>query len=450
MKKLLLVSANQMKSPYPVYPLGVSYLHTYLEKHLKDMDVKIFDFILHDFADYENILKTYQPDYVGLSIRNVDDVNITVQQSFINHYKKIVEYIRKYSDAVVIAGGSGYSIYPKQMYEFIKPDYGIYGEGEARFCELLQALESNNDYSQISNLVYRHNGQLFFNKNEQSLKSIDVCFDDKILDYYWQHSGMLNVQTKRGCPFKCIYCTYPIIEGHKVRTLNASVIADTLEDLSRNRGINYIFFTDSIFNIDNAFNYELADIIIRKKLDIQWGAYFNFCNIDEKLLSYMQKAGLKHIEFGTDTLSESMLKNYNKPFKVSDIMHISDICARLGIDYAHFLILAGYGETEATINETFNNARLLEKTVFFPFIGLRIYPGTKLHEIALNEGKINAADDLLRPTYYISDKVDTSLFKAKAKETGKRWIFPEDDLTAIMQKMRARNKKGPLWEFLIQ
>jgi len=450
MKKLLLVSANQMKVPYPVYPLGVSYLYAFLSKNLKDFEIKIFDFIDKDYEAYAAVLKKYKPDYVGLSLRNVDDVNVYIQESFIRHYLSIVECTRQNTDAYIVIGGSGYSIFPELFYKRLTPDFGIYGEGEQHFLQLLQALSSGTPYYDINNLIYKRDSKIVFNKGEQSLKNISLCFDDAMADFYWQKSGMLNVQTKRGCPYKCIYCTYPLIESHKVRTIDKDSIIDTLSDLSKNKGIDYIFFTDSIFNTDNAFNKELAEGIIRKGLDIKWGAYFNFCNLDEELLRLLQRSGLKHIEFGTDSLSEAMLHHYKKPFGVGDILHISDICAKLQIDYAHFLILAGYGETEETIAETFDNAKRLERTVFFPFIGLRIYPGTKLHDIALKEGRIQHEDELLAPVYYISENVNTAQLKEKAKRTGKRWVFPDDDLSAVMHKMRSRNKKGPLWEYLIQ
>lgn len=448
--KLLLVSANTMTDPYPVYPLGISYLHAYLMKHASgQFTIELFDFIDKTYDDYIKALQTFQPDFIGISLRNVDDVNVHFRESFIQHYKNIVDFSRKFSNSYIIVGGSGYSIFPELMFQSIKPDFGIYGEGEQHFYELLVALRQNADYTQINNLIYRSGNNIIFNKTKQSLKKIDLLFDEVMLEYYWQHSGMLNIQTKRGCPYRCIYCTYPIIEGHNVRTLETEHIIDKLEYLVKQKGIDYFFFTDSIFNIDNNFNYRLAEQIIQKQLKFQWGAYFNFCNIDEKLLSLLKRAGLTHIEFGTDSLSETMLQNYEKPFGVADILRISELCVKLEIHYAHFLILCGIGETEDTIRETFDNSKRIERSVFFPFIGLRIYPGTKLQQMAISEGKIRSDDDLLLPTYYISENVETEKLREKAAQTGKRWVFPDDKFDKMMVKMRSRGKKGPLWEYLI-
>lgn len=450
MKKLLLVSANQMKTPYPVYPLGISYITTYLRNKLTDFDIRVFDFMDKDYKEYIDLLNEFKPDYTGVSLRNIDDVNIYIQESFINHYKTIIEKTREHTSGKIIIGGAGFSIFPVLLFKTLNPDFGVYGEGEERMHELITALENNSNYSQIESLVFKKDDKIIFNKKQQSLQKLDLQFESGLLDYYWLHSGMLNIQTKRGCPYNCIYCTYPVIEGRNVRTLDINSIVDTLYDLSVNKNIDYIFFTDSIFNIDNKFNYELCEKLISKNINIKWGAYFNFCNLDEKILNLFKRAGLRHIEFGTESLSDAMLKNYRKPFSVSDIIEISKICIKLEIDFAHFLILAGYGETDDTLNETFENSKKIERTVFFPFIGMRIYPGTELYDIALRENKISESDDLLVPKYYISDKIDINTLKEKAARTGRSWVFPDFDFSVIMNKMRMKNKKGPLWEYQIR
>lgn len=449
-KILLLVSANKHITPYPVYPLGISYLKSYLETKEPGMKIHIFDFVDKSYDDYINCLNNYKPDYIGVSLRNIDDVNIYKQESFITHYSQIIQLSKKYSNSVVIIGGSGFSIYPELLFENLGPDFGICGEGEISLHQLIKAIEKKEDYSDIEGLLYKKNGLSFINKRSTRFKNPVLNFDTDMVDFYWQNSGMLNIQTKRGCPYKCIYCTYPLIEGSIVRTLTPDEIVDTISHLKRSKNIDYFFFTDSVFNISNHFNLELADKLIQKKLDIQWGGYFNFSNIDFNLLEKLKKAGLKHIEFGTESLSAQMLKNYNKPFSLKDVFEVCNMCNKLEIDFAHFLILGGYGETNDTIDETFENCKKIDHSVFFPFIGMRIYPNTKLQEIAIKENVIKAGDPLLEPVYYVSKNMDFYSLKEKAKSSGKRWIFPDEDLSTPMLKMRQKGKKGPLWEYLIE
>ena len=102
-----------------------------------------------------------------------------------------------------------------------------------------------------------------------------------------------------------------------------------------------------------------------------------------------------------------------------------------------------------TIDETFENSKKINKSVFFPFIGMRIYPGTKLHEIAIRENKITKEENLLEPKFYVSDNVIFDTLKERAKKSGRKWIFPDEDMTTVMNKLRQKDKKGPLWEYLI-
>ena len=436
--------------PYPVYPLGISYLVTYLTPRLPNYQIRIFDIINSSLEDLEQMLKEFQPDYTGISLRNIDNVDSMNSEFFISHYQSIIDKIRSTIQTTLIIGGSGYSIYPDLLFDAFNPEFGIHGEGEESLLKLLTALDQGNDYSDIEGLVYSKNGSTKVNPRAVFLRDLELELNDDLISYYWQTSGMLNIQTKRGCPYKCIYCTYPLIEGRKVRTLNTEKIVSSLKRLSEDKGIDYFFFTDSVFNLDDKYNEQLANEIIEAGLKIRWGAYFAPRKLTHEMLSLLKKSGLTHIEFGTETLCDEMLKNYGKSFKMKDVFEVSELCNELDIDFAHFLILGGYGETNETLKLSFENSKLIKRTVYFPFVGMRIYPGTPLREIAVREGVISADDQLVEPKYYISDKFDPSILKNLAKESGKRWVFPDEDLTEVMMKMRNKNKKGPLWEYLVK
>jgi radical SAM superfamily enzyme YgiQ (UPF0313 family) len=448
-KKILLISANAYQVPYPVYPLGISCLASYLSKHRPDWDIKLYDVIVDGPDGLEQLLIDFKPDYTGISLRNIDDVNFYQQQSFLGGYKRIIEKVRKNSESKVVIGGAGFSIFPELLFDLLKPDFAVYGEGEKSFLQLIECLEKNQDYSAIEGLIYSSGGKQIKNKKSDCLQNLSISLNNHLTDFYWKNSGMLSLQTKRGCPYSCIYCTYPLIEGKQVRTFSIDEVVDIMHDLYFNKKIEYIFFTDSVFNINYDYNYELAEKLIRKKIGIKWGGFFNFLNLDKKLLSVMKKSGLTHIEFGTDSLSDRTLEAYDKNFRVKDILTISSLCNELDIHYAHFLILCGYGETMDTLKETFENSKKFGRTVFFPFIGMRIYPDTPLYNHALREGQVDANDKLEIPKYYISKNVNVSALKTMAKETGRSWIFPDDDKSDAMVRLRNKNKKGPLWEYLI-
>lgn len=447
-RRLLFLSANRCTNPYPVYPIGLSYLFSYLENRLPDFDIRIFDLNLYSNDQLISFLNEFRPEYLGVSFRNIDDVDSYSKTWFIQEYKGIIDIIKKTINTRIIIGGSAFSIFPRELFELFDPEFGIYGEGEESLFRLLTCLENNADFSGIEGLVYRKDHSIMVNGRNDYIKSLDLRFDKNLVHYYWDKSGMMNVQTKRGCPYTCIYCTYPIIEGSKVRTLDTDKIIETLTELSIRKKIHYVFFTDSVFNISNQYNIELAEKMIRANLNIHWGAYFSPHKLDEKLLRLFKEAGLTHIEFGTESLSNATLRHYGKHFTVEEVIEISNICQKVNIYFAHFMILGGYGETEESINEGFENSKKIDDTVFFPYIGMRIYPGTRLHQLALEEGYISPDEDLLEPFYYIAKGINYSTLKERAERSGRRWVFPDEDVATVMNRMRKRQRKGSLWHHL--
>jgi radical SAM superfamily enzyme YgiQ (UPF0313 family) len=230
--------------------------------------------------------------------------------------------------------------------------------------------------------------------------------------------------------------------------LSPEEIVATLKDIYFNKHITYVFFTDSLFNIHKEYNRRLCRLIIDSGVKINWGAYFAPYDLTEDDLKLYKAAGLTHIEFGTDSFSDQQLLNCRKGFTWEDVIRTSGLCDDLGIFYAHFMILAGYGETEKTLDETFEHSRQLSNTVIFPYIGMRLYPHTRLYEIAREEGKITNATDLLNPYFYVSADVNISSIKDRALSTGAKWIFPGDGSEEMMERFRAKKRRGPLWEYL--
>jgi len=448
-KKLLFVSANRFAVPYPVYPLGISYLLSYLQSRMKDIDIQVVDLNLYTDQEFVAYMEHFQPDITAVSLRNIDDVSSYSKEFFLTGYKEVLKKIRKtLPDTTVIIGGSAFSIFPSELFTYFNPDFGIHGEGEESLYKLLTGLiEGDPDYS-IEGLVYQRNGQITVNPRRHYLHSLDVSFSHDLSRFYWEKSGMMNLQTKRGCPYDCIYCTYPLIEGSMVRTLNPDKIVESVKDLYFNKQINYIFFTDSVFNIDRKFNLELAQKILKSGVKIHWGAYFSPHNVTLKDLRLFAESGLTHIEFGTESLSDHTLKHYRKRFTVNEIIEVSDSCNEAGVYFAHFLILGGYGETEKSIDESFENSKRIENSVFFPYVGMRIYPGTHLYKLAVADQYIDPGESLMEPVYYLAKDIDYGTLKERAEKTGKRWVFPDEDVVTFMKRMRKRNRKGSLWHHL--
>ncbi len=446
--KIILISANTHKIPYPVYPLGISYLKTYLERTAPQWQVEMLDCNVDTKETIGAALKD-EPLMVGISLRNADGANSLDRGDFLEEYRRLTDFVRATCSAPIVLGGAAFSMFPQKFMEALDADFGITGEGEESLRRLVESLAEGVIDKSIEGLVWRNGEGICANGRSCYLQKLEVEFDSRLVDYYWLNSGMLNIQTQRGCPYNCIYCSYPIIEGRSVRALEAEAVVESIVRLKREKGVDYFFFTDSVFNIEREYNVRFAEALIRAGVKISWGAYFAPRGIDNETMSLFAHSGLSHIEFGTESMSDECLEKYGKAFSVSDIMATSKTALDNNVFYAHFLIFGGYGETSKTVRETIENSQKIRHSVFFPYIGMRIYPHTGLQNVALREGVITAEDDLFAPQYYIADDFDLGKTREMANETGKAWIFPDDPMSSLMDEMRLRRrKKGPLWEYL--
>ena len=144
-----------------------------------------------------------------------------------------------------------------------------------------------------------------------------------------------------------------------------------------------------------------------------------------------------------------MLAAYGKRFTFDEVVHSSELALAANVYYAHFLIFGGLGETMASVERSIAHARHIRHSVFFPYVGMRIYPHTALHALAVDRGVVTADDPLVEPRYWLCPDFDLERTRSLAMATGKAWVFPDDGNDALMYKLRIeRNKKGPLWEYL--
>jgi len=448
-KRVALISANNYRIPYPVYPLGISYLYSYLISRLPDYRFSLFDFNKGSFDDFAKFLCEGEFDHVCISLRNIDDTNIFEKNCFLAHYKEVMHTARQNSKGMITLGGPGFSVFPDMIFNELLPDFAIKGEGEESLLQLITLLDKGGDVTGIEGLVYRSgDGEIQINERKHYISAPRLQMNPDWISYYFDRGGMLNIQTKRGCPFHCVYCSYPLIDGRKVRLLDARTVVANIEEMYYKQHVTYLFFTDSVFNISKEYNEELAHRLIESGMKVSWGAYFSPYRLTREELALYYKAGLTHVEFGTDSFSDTTLESYGKMFRYRDVVDRSKDCSDLGIFYAHFMILGGYGETEETLNETFEHSKEMGLTVIFPYVGMRIYPDTRLCEIALKEGLIKNRNELINPVYYVSKNIDVSTLKSRALATGQKWIFPDEENEVLMERFRAKKKRGPLWEYL--
>jgi radical SAM superfamily enzyme YgiQ (UPF0313 family) len=361
----------------------------------------------------------------------------------------VVKVVRKYSQGVVVVGGSGFDLLPDRIINYLGADMGIIGEGETAFIRLIDRLEKEGRFYQaLDNRVLDARREII---NDLDCSSVPdrSGFDNAA---YLSRGGMGNVQTKRGCPFGCIYCTYPIIQGKTVRLRSPAHVCDEIEGLVE-AGINNIFFVDNEFNFPIDHAQDLCSKIIERRLSFKWSCYCHPGFVTERLVELMLSAGCTGMEFGSDAANDNMLINMGKNFTVSDLQKVSRICIDSGMSFCHSLLIGGPGETLETVKETFDEIQAMSPTAVICMTGIRIFPDTRLYHIAVNEGVISPDDDLLDQTFYISPAIEHEIlpFIDRFSKGNPTWIFPGLNININMElqkKLRRFGIKGPLWEYM--
>lgn len=446
--KVLLISANRLTSPYPVYPMGLDYVAAALARHR----VEIVDMNLHSQDSLLAVIDQFQPDVVGISMRNIDNNDAAAPYGFMEEYKSLVNAVRNRTGAVLVVGGTGFSIFPETILASLPVDYGIVGEGE-RMADLLDALEKGSGVDSLPGVVIP-SGVCEFPAPLKATPSRRFDPSEEHISFYLKKGGMLNLQTKRGCPLRCIYCTYPHIEGRRLRLIPPETVAATAREL-QDAGARYLFIADSAFNVDANHSLAVAEAFRSAGLSIPWGAFLAPMKMPDHYYGTLKAAGLTHAEFGTESLSDPVLSAYGKPFDRNQVLMSHEAAIRAGLHVAHYLLLGGPGETEATLGDTLAYADKLKKTVLFIFCGMRIYPHTDLYERALAEGKIDAFQNLLEPVFYESSDISNEeIIRQVHRKAGGRvnWVIGagEEETTRVLTRMYERGRTGPLWEYLIR
>ncbi len=221
---------------------------------------------------------------------------------------------------------------------------------------LINALENNIELSDIHNLVYKHGDKII----KTSYQANKNSYIPNIQEQY-PASKLVNVHLQ---PYIMCYwnkCTFCGI-NKKYHFLNSEIMGDTLiHSLSSlnmylSSEVKYIWFIDEAIHPTKL--KKIASFFIEKKLNIFWQVR---CRIDEllledKLVSLLQKSGLKEIRLGLESASTSILESMNKFDANFSLELVDKICGKYssaGIS-VHFPMIIGFpGESSFERKKTF-------------------------------------------------------------------------------------------------
>ena len=446
--RVLIFSGSREIVHVMVPPIGEAYLASYLLN--QGHEVMYIDLTLsNDFKnDVSKAINDFNPQLIGISIRNIDSTTYPGNLFFYLPLKNIVQYIKQIAEPEIpiILGGSGFSIFSEEILRDLNHDIGVIGDGEYVFAEILKRIENDDDPRKIERGIcfIDRNGEYHQrppwrveNLDDLPIPARELIDNDEYI-YSMNKKGAIwgNIQTKRGCPRKCIYCSYRYIEGSMVRYRSPEKIAEELDFMVNNLGFKNIYFVDGVLNLNYKHLERICQEIIKHKLDFKWGANYDPNKEFIDLMPLMKESGVTHLDTGFESLSEEMLKKIKGNRTPDDAILTSKKCLDLEIEQLIHVIVGGPGETLETVRASFNQLESIDNfrgeiwegdNDVVIFVGMRIYPHTPLQLIAENDGVISKGQNLLKPKFYISPKIkEVELFQLVREycEVNPRWFAP--------------------------
>ena len=398
----------------PIGPIGLDYIAGSARK--AGINVEFLDLALAD-EPVEEMKKYFahrNPQLVGISFRNVDDCFWPSADWFVPRLKDTIQAVRNMSQAPIVVGGVGFSIFAESIVKYSGADFGIRGDGESAIVSLVLELQGGRRFAKVPGLIWQKEGETCSNPpawpNTISLVTSRDFVDNRA---YFKQGGQCGLETKRGCNRKCIYCADPLAKGTKLRLRHPSEVADEVESLL-SQGIDVLHFCDSEFNVPRSHAIAVCDEFNNRSLGsrIRWYAYMATVPFDEELAKAMARAGCVGIDFTGDSACESMLRTYRQQHTREDLAKAVKICRLNNIAVMIDLMIGGPGETPQTVRETIEFIKHINPNCAGAALGIRVYPGTEMGKTVVLELKSGASlnirrkyegpIDLFKPTFYIS------------------------------------------------
>jgi radical SAM superfamily enzyme YgiQ (UPF0313 family) len=360
-------------------------------------------------AELRKLVRKVEPEIIGVGIRNLDNSSYRLYHSYVRSFLDLVSMLRGDAPASkIVAGGSGFSICALQLMERASGiDFGFFLEGEESMPELLNNLDEPQS---VKGIFYRRNGSVHFTGNRELIDftNFPIPRRDMInVTPYLENPYSMGVQTKRGCIFKCAYCTYPFLEsGAQLRLRQVQSVLNELDILVNEYGIKTLSFVDSVFNVPLSHANEICEGILARGLDLQWKSSYNEKFIDKEHLKLAKDAGCSSFWFSPDGFSKSALVALNKDINEQDIHKVYSLAKRSDdVKVAFFFFVNSPGDSLGNLFRLFffiiKSKLFLRKKVTFNLVSvIRIYPHTPLYALALKKGWVKAENDITEPVYY--------------------------------------------------
>lgn len=438
------------QSSYMPFPFFLAYAASVLERE-KKIQVLLVDSIAenHDVdAFLERIAKS-----------GADFLLIETSTPSIEWDLSLCREIRgRFPDLRIALSGPHSEMYhPEFLGKHLELDFVLIGEYEYTLRDLILSLSEKKALANVPGLIYRmgEDSRPVSTGRRPLIRNLDeLPFPARHflpMSRYCDTPGgipspSLQIIASRGCPFGCIFCSWPqIMYGSSCyRTRSAANIADEIEHCRTIMDIRSVYFDDDTFNLGEKRILELCEEFIRRKFDLPWAAMARVDTMTKMMLKKMKEAGLYAVKYGVESSNQAILDASKKRLDLKKAEQTIALTKSLGIK-VHLTFCFGLpGETRQTINETIQYSLDLDPdSVQYSIV--TPYPGSEYYEMLKADNQIKARNwdvfDGSRGAVFETQALSQKDFAKALRIAHRRW--------ATHSIKRRFFRKFPLysWEF---
>ncbi|GEM_PF-1969920 len=304
----------------------------------------------------------------------------------------------------IVVGGAYPSVTP-EVVEQLGIRYGISGEGEVPFVDLVRSIvHGEGKPEDIPGIIIHRPGKPLYTTHPDLLRDLDRYrpyrravrrkVELRAPKYKLPFAGGIEVAlTSRGCPYKCTFCYCSSASPNSMFNTSRWVSIETAVDDFRSvvdaYGPSYIEMVDETFTVKRGFVEDFCHALIDTGLanKVQWGAKTRVDLMDTDLLELMKRAGLRKIGFGLESGVYDHRKAMQKDFGNDKVREVFGACNELNVDSACTIIFGHPDETRADMQTSVDLVKEIQ-AAYVEFHIMVLIPKTKLFDTAVAEGKV--------------------------------------------------------------
>jgi radical SAM superfamily enzyme YgiQ (UPF0313 family) len=372
-------------SYFPLPRLGVLILGTMMRQRGWEVEVYVEDLRRIDYA------QVAQADLVGIST-----ITSTAPRAY-----AIADRVQGLG-VPVLMGGPHVTFKPEEALEHA--DFVIRGEGERALMELIDAWESRSGFDGVPNLSRRKDGRVVHAPILPPEPNLDALpFPDLSLlkpePHRRRFTPPIPIQTSRGCPFDCSFCSVTGMFGKRYRHRSTDNILRELRRYSSPR--NHVFFYDDNFAADRTRTKELLRAMIREKFRFQWTTQVRAdVARDLELVRLLKRAGCHTLYIGFESVNPRSLDAMKKRQTVEDLARAARVLRRHRIGI-HGMFVLGFDDDDwESVRQTVKFA-VKARLSTTQFLILTPLPGSELYAQLESEHRIRFHDWSLYDAHHV-------------------------------------------------